>query len=148
MDFLAPWSAPEVLQSSKYSSASDVWAFGVIAWELITCFSIVIGSNNDGNGGNNFGASSEDGREMACEQIYSTTYNNSSSSNPPSVDVEHGNTGNGDRDTYNSRARDTHHCERRNSNSIPGRDKDCNGVPLASIQPYFKMTPKMVIIAQ
>ena len=36
MDFLAPWSAPEVLQSGKYSSASDVWAFGVTAWELLT----------------------------------------------------------------------------------------------------------------
>lgn len=30
------WCAPEVLKSGRYSSASDVYAFGMILWELLT----------------------------------------------------------------------------------------------------------------
>ncbi|PRP79074.1 Rab GTPase [Planoprotostelium fungivorum] len=29
------WSAPEVLRSHQYSTKSDVWAFGVVVWEMI-----------------------------------------------------------------------------------------------------------------
>ncbi|XP_022781525.1 uncharacterized protein LOC111322652 isoform X5 [Stylophora pistillata] len=32
------WSAPEVIQDSLFSHASDVWAFGILAWELYTAF--------------------------------------------------------------------------------------------------------------
>ncbi|BES93474.1 Protein tyrosine kinase [Nesidiocoris tenuis] len=31
-----PWMAPEVIKSSTYSKASDVWSFGVVLWELLT----------------------------------------------------------------------------------------------------------------
>jgi len=30
------WMAPECIGESKYSKKSDVWAFGVTAWEVIT----------------------------------------------------------------------------------------------------------------
>ena len=30
------WMAPEVIQTSKFSWHSDVWAFGVVVWELLT----------------------------------------------------------------------------------------------------------------
>lgn len=29
--------APELLSKSRYSEKSDPWAFGVTAWELLTC---------------------------------------------------------------------------------------------------------------
>ncbi|XP_078353413.1 uncharacterized protein LOC144638109 isoform X2 [Oculina patagonica] len=32
------WSAPEVILENNYSHASDVWAFGILAWELYTAF--------------------------------------------------------------------------------------------------------------
>jgi hypothetical protein len=32
----ARWSSPEVLQRRKYSEKSDVWAFGVTFWEVLT----------------------------------------------------------------------------------------------------------------
>lgn len=31
-----PWCAPEVLSNGTYSSASDVWAFGILAWEVMS----------------------------------------------------------------------------------------------------------------
>ena len=131
MDFLAPWSAPEVLQSGKYSSASDVWGFGVIAWELITCFSIVIGSN--GIGGNN-GDTLRAGLQ-SCEQIYATTYNTNSA--PNSMDAEHANGG------------ESQTCDSRNSSSQSQQDTTCSNLGHAlhpSLQPYYKMSPQMVNI--
>ncbi|KAJ7319588.1 hypothetical protein JRQ81_019099 [Phrynocephalus forsythii] len=34
--FPVKWSAPEVFHYSKFSSKSDVWAFGVLMWEVFT----------------------------------------------------------------------------------------------------------------
>jgi serine/threonine protein kinase len=30
------WMAPEILRGEKYSSAADVYSFGVILWEMMT----------------------------------------------------------------------------------------------------------------
>ena len=30
------WYAPECLTDSKFSSASDVWSFGIVAWETMS----------------------------------------------------------------------------------------------------------------
>ena len=30
------WMAPEILRGEKYSSAADVYSFGVILWEMLT----------------------------------------------------------------------------------------------------------------
>lgn len=32
------WSAPEVILDGRYTHASDVWSFGILAWELYTSF--------------------------------------------------------------------------------------------------------------
>nr|XP_009509071.1 PREDICTED: cytoplasmic tyrosine-protein kinase BMX [Phalacrocorax carbo] len=34
--FPVKWSAPEVFHYTKYSSKSDVWAFGILMWEVFT----------------------------------------------------------------------------------------------------------------
>ncbi|PAA50730.1 hypothetical protein BOX15_Mlig006826g1, partial [Macrostomum lignano] len=35
--FPVRWAAPEVFQCNRYSVKSDVWAFGVLMWEVFTC---------------------------------------------------------------------------------------------------------------
>ena len=30
------WSAPEAIQYHRYSSASDVWRFGIVMWEVMS----------------------------------------------------------------------------------------------------------------
>ena len=35
-DVLVRWAAPEVLLESRYSSKSDVWALGVVVWEVFS----------------------------------------------------------------------------------------------------------------
>ncbi|KAM6140517.1 LOW QUALITY PROTEIN: cytoplasmic tyrosine-protein kinase BMX [Pterocles gutturalis] len=34
--FLVKWSAPEVVHYTRFSSKSDVWAFGILMWEVFT----------------------------------------------------------------------------------------------------------------
>ncbi|KAL0172386.1 hypothetical protein M9458_032697, partial [Cirrhinus mrigala] len=30
------WTAPEAFQHRKFSSASDVWSFGILMWEVMS----------------------------------------------------------------------------------------------------------------
>ncbi|CAL4061261.1 unnamed protein product [Meganyctiphanes norvegica] len=41
--FPIKWASPEVLEYMTYSSKSDVWAFGVLMWEVFTCGKIPYG---------------------------------------------------------------------------------------------------------
>ena len=42
------WTAPEALQYSKYSTASDIWSFGVVLYEIWSLASKPYGSfSND-----------------------------------------------------------------------------------------------------
>lgn len=33
---LLRWAAPEVITHGKYTSASDVWSFGILMWEVMS----------------------------------------------------------------------------------------------------------------
>lgn len=35
-DFLANWSAPEVIQGKNHSQASDIYSFALVLWEILT----------------------------------------------------------------------------------------------------------------
>lgn len=35
--FPIKWAPPEVLNYTRFSSKSDVWAYGVLMWEIFTC---------------------------------------------------------------------------------------------------------------
>jgi serine/threonine protein kinase len=35
--FPIKWAPPEVLNYTRFSSKSDVWAYGVLIWEVFTC---------------------------------------------------------------------------------------------------------------
>lgn len=35
-DFLANWSAPEVIQGKMHSQASDIYSFSLVLWEILT----------------------------------------------------------------------------------------------------------------
>ncbi|XP_025085386.1 tyrosine-protein kinase TXK-like isoform X2 [Pomacea canaliculata] len=35
--FPVKWAPPEVLQYTRFSSKSDVWAYGILMWEVFTC---------------------------------------------------------------------------------------------------------------
>lgn len=30
------WTAPEAIQYHRFSSASDVWSFGIVMWEVMS----------------------------------------------------------------------------------------------------------------
>ena len=42
------WTAPETILSSTYSEASEVWAFGVTVWEIVTCGNVPFQERDDG----------------------------------------------------------------------------------------------------
>lgn len=44
--FPVRWSSPEILNLNKFSTQSDVWAFGVLMWEIFTCGDLPYGKNN------------------------------------------------------------------------------------------------------
>ena len=43
------WLAPEVLRSKEFSTLSDVWAFGVLVWEIMTMGCLPYGALNGWN---------------------------------------------------------------------------------------------------
>lgn len=48
MRFPIKWTAPEALQERKFSIKSDVWSFGIVLYEIITCGSVPYpGMTND-----------------------------------------------------------------------------------------------------
>lgn len=44
------WLAPEVLRSKSFTTMSDVWAFGVMVWEVLTRGLLPYGTLNGWNG--------------------------------------------------------------------------------------------------
>lgn len=55
--FPVRWSAPEVLTHNMFSSQSDVWAFGVLMWEVFTCGDLPYGKTRQNH----------DVYQMVCE---------------------------------------------------------------------------------
>jgi len=45
--FPIKWAPPEVLWFTKFSSKSDVWAFGVLMWEVFTCGQMPYGRSSN-----------------------------------------------------------------------------------------------------
>ena len=79
MDFLTPWCAPEVLQSGKYSSSSDVWSFAVIAWELMNCMTLSI-NNTTSPTSNNSTPNSYNKPTANQNDALNSSFNNGTSS--------------------------------------------------------------------
>lgn len=44
--FPIKWAPPEVLNYTRFSSKSDVWAYGMIHWMCINCESVKLNLNN------------------------------------------------------------------------------------------------------
>lgn len=55
--FPVRWSAPEVLTLNLFSSRSDVWAFGILMWEVFTCGDLPYGKTRQNH----------DVYQMVCE---------------------------------------------------------------------------------